>query len=249
MPRTTRVRYRKWLANLALLAGTLLLTVIALELLLRQWPEVLGYQFATRVLTKYSTAPNGIFYYDPSLKMQFMKPNFSTEQYWNGYRWHHETDDSGFRNPHVRTRADILLLGDSLIYGHGVNIEDTVGVLLERRTSYSVVSLGMMGNCAFQEAYLTAEYVPKFRPRYVFYFFFDNDIDDLYRHLNDQEMKEFIQRDLADITYKERTDPRKVIRSTSWPEYFRPRLYLSRAYDQLLLALKLKKPTTPIKLP
>lgn len=229
---------RQWLGNLTLLVTTLLVILVPIEVLLRLRPDLLGEQFSNKVFSKYTTRPDGIYYKDPSMKMQFMKPNFVTENYWNGYRWHHETDDLGFRNPRTRSQADILLVGDSYIYGHGVNIDETVGMSLERRISYSVINLGTHGYSAFQEAYLVAEYVPKFKPRYVFYFFYDNDISELYKFLTDQEMRDFIQHDLRDISYKVRTEPSRLIRGMSWSEAFRPRLYVSMAYDLLRTLLK-----------
>jgi hypothetical protein len=128
-----------------------------------------------------------------------------------------------------------------MIYGHGVNIDETVGVLLERFIPYSVVNLGSQGYCAFQEAYLVTEYVPKLKPRYVLFFFFDNDIADLYAHLPDEEMSGFIQRDLSEITYRPRTDPNTLIRHEPFLSFFLPKLYVSRAFDMLKSTLRAKK--------
>jgi hypothetical protein len=207
--------YKRLLTNIAVLATSIAVLLLLSEGILRMWPEMFGQLFANTVLTQYKMTPEGIFYHDPVLKMNFMKPNFTTENYWNGYRWHHQTDNLGFRNTQTRYRADILLLGDSLIYGHGMNIDETVGVLLERRTPYSVVNLGVQGYSAFQEAYLVTEYVPRFKPRYVFFFFFENDIVDLYSFLTDQEMNEFIHQNIGEVSYKPRTDPDKLIQRRS----------------------------------
>lgn len=241
--------------NLALLATTTVVLLLVVEGILRLWPEMFGERFANTVLTKYngSNSPRGIHYHDPVLKMHFMKPNFTTENYWNGYRWHHETDAFGFRNAQTRNRADILLLGDSLIYGHGVNLDETVGVLLERKIPYSVVNLGVQAYCAFQEAYLVTEYVPKFKPQYVFYFFFENDIFDVPSRLAEQEMNEFIRRDIGEISYKPRTDPNKLIRRNSLLDSLRPQLYLSYAKAVLEYEIDAKfkkdqtKPVVPDK--
>jgi hypothetical protein len=49
----------------------LLLTIIFLattaEYILRSFPTVLGHDFANGVLTKYTTRPDGIYYFDPAL--------------------------------------------------------------------------------------------------------------------------------------------------------------------------------------
>ena len=119
-----------------------------------------------------------------------------------------------------------------------MNIDETVGVLLEQGSLYSVVNLGTQGYCAFQEAYLVAEYVPKFKPRFVLFFFFENDINDLYGYLTDREINEFIQRDLNDISYKPRTDPSRLISEKSWSNFFHPKLYISPAISILRFKLK-----------
>ena len=246
--------FKKAFVNLALLATTTVILLLIFEGILRMWPEMFGQLFANTVLTKYNMTPEGIFYHDPVLKMNFMKPNFTTENYWNGYHWHHETDEFGFRNSSPRNQADVLLIGDSLIYGHGVDIDETVGVLLEREVSYSVLNLGVQGYCAFQEAYLVTEYVPKFKPRYVFFFFFENDIADLYPLLTDQEMNEFVHRNISEISYAPRMDPNKLIRQSSLSGSWRPQFYLPYAKNVLEYELhhKLKKgqnkPAPPDKL-
>jgi len=43
--------------------------------------------------------------------------------YYNRYVWTHEADALGFRNRGPIVPADVLLLGDSFIYGHGVEYE------------------------------------------------------------------------------------------------------------------------------
>ena len=232
---------RRRLGNVGLLVITIVLLILTLEVSLRLWPaEILGQAFATGVLNKYTTTPEGIYYYDPALQMRFMKRNFTTDMYWNGYRWHHETDAMGFRNARTRMRADVLLLGDSMIYGHGVNLDATVAVLLERFSRYSVVNLGTQGHCAFQEAYLVTEYVSKFKPRYVILFFFDNDIADLYTYLTDEEMSAFIRRQLAEIRYRPRTDRNTLIRDEAF-HIFPLRLYVLRAFKMLKSILGNKK--------
>lgn len=156
------------------------LVLLALEFTLRVHPALLGTGFANGVLSKYSTREGGIYYKDPNTGIYFMIPNFTTEMYANGYVWRHRTDALGFRNETLHIPADIVLLGDSLIYGHGVNVEHTAGYYLERLTNMPVANLARQGDCAYQEAYILTEYISLFKPRYVFYFFSPNDITDLY---------------------------------------------------------------------
>jgi hypothetical protein len=85
-----------------------------------------------------------------------------------------------------------LLLGDSVVYGHGVEFEHTMGHYLERRSGLRVANLGRPGDCAFQEAYLLTAYLPVFTPRFVVHVFSPNDIQDLHGLLSEAAMRAFI---------------------------------------------------------
>jgi hypothetical protein len=76
----------------------------------------------------------------------------------------------------------------------------------------SVANLARQGDCPLQQAYLVIEFLPVFRPRYVFYFFFENDIADLYVFLDDAALQAFVDRPLADIHYAHRLDPAQALR-------------------------------------
>jgi hypothetical protein len=219
------------LARVGLLVASSLLGLLLVEGALRLFPAVLGQEFANGVLSKYTDRQGGIYYWDPALKMVFMVPNLRTEMYYNGYRWRHKADALGFRNEKVRIPADVVLLGDSLIYGHGVDVDQTVGHHLERLSGFRVVNLARQGDCAFQQAYLATEYVGVFRPRYVVYFFFNNDITDLYGHLSDDAMREYLAQDRTVVRYPPRTDAaaargaRAATRGPWWD-----RLYVVKAW-------------------
>lgn len=176
------VRYRRSLRvqKLNLLLVTLGLLALGLELLLHARPEVLSREFANGVQNPYHTGPGGIYYTDPLARMVFMIPNHRTEITFNGYQWRHETDAFGFRNHETRTRADVVLLGDSWIYGHGVDIDGTVAHFLETLTPLKVANLGRQGAAALEEAAFLTYHIDRLRPRYVVYFFFNNDIQDLF---------------------------------------------------------------------
>jgi len=192
---------RRAIGNALITLGSILVCLLALELLLRAHPLVLGDTFANGALSKYTNRAGGIYYYDPALAMNFMIPNFTTTMYFNRYVWTHQTDALGFRNRGPIVPADVLLLGDSLIYGHGAEYENTVGYLLEQMTGLRVANLARQGDCAFQQAYLLTAYLPAIRARYVFYHFFENDIADLGTYLTEAKMREFIATPVAAIRY------------------------------------------------
>lgn len=196
--------------NFLLLLASLFIALFSMEIALRVYPAILGDLFANKVLSKYHTRYDGIYEYDPIVKMNFMKPNFETTAYWNRYKWHHKTDSWGFRNAVDRNSTDIVLLGDSLIYGHGVNQNQTVGYFLEKITKHSVMNLGRQGDCSFQEMYILNKYGPIFKPRYALYFFSPNDINDLSIYLSQDEMKQFVDTPIEEITFKDRSVQKRV---------------------------------------
>ncbi|MGH7343049.1 MAG: hypothetical protein ACREKH_21395, partial [Candidatus Rokuibacteriota bacterium] len=197
--------------RIALVLASILVVLGALEVTLRWRPTLLGQAFANGAASKYTLRPGGIYYSDRALGMRFMLPNHRTTMYYNGYVWQHETDALGFRNKPLHVPADVVLLGDSVVYGHGVDFEHTIGHYLERRTGLRVANLGRQADCAFQEAYLLTEYLPVFRPRVVVHVFTANDIEDLYVLLRDEAMHAFLAQPVERITYPPRTDPATLL--------------------------------------
>jgi hypothetical protein len=235
------VRWRpRLLVNLALLVASAALLLAGVEVLLRARPTVLGQTFANGALSKYTTRDGGIYYRDRDLRIHFMIPNFSTRMSYNGYHWTHETDSLGFRNRGPVTPADVMLLGDSYIYGHGLEYEDTVGHRLHELTNLTVANLGRQGDCIFQEAYLLTEYLPLLRPRWVIYTFYENDIPDLYAFLSERQMEEFVASPLEAIRYPARMDPAAAlqaraesIQKLSLVQRIRQQLYLYKVWRWL----------------
>ncbi len=201
------------LANLLVGSVSLVLALAGLEMVLRARPTVLGQAFATGALSKYTTREGGIYYRDRDLRIHFMIPNFTTRMYANGHEWRHETDSLGFRNRGTVVPADVVLLGDSYIYGHGLAYEQTVGQRNHELTGLRVANLARQGDCAFQEAYLLTEYRALLRPRWVVYFFYENDIADLFAFLSERQMEEFIATPFNAIRYPARKDSATALQS------------------------------------
>ena len=197
--------------SIALAVASIVFVLGALEVTLRRWPTLLGQEFANGALTRYTIKAGGIYYFDRRLHMNFMIPNHRTTMYYNGYVWQHRTDALGFRNDPLHVPADVVLIGDSVVYGHGVDFEHTLGHLLERRSGLRVANLGRQGDCAFQEAYLLTAHLPIFRPRVVVHVFSPNDIEDLYAYLSDAALQAFIAEPIDRIAYPPRTDPAKLL--------------------------------------
>jgi hypothetical protein len=228
-----RIAFAKEWKSGTLFLGSILLAIVIIEILLRIHPIMLGDMFANKVLSVYHTGYSGIYEYDPVVKMDFMKPNFQTVAYWNGHRWPHKTDSKGFRNPIDREQAEIVLLGDSLIYGHGVNQFKTVGYFLEKLTGLTVSNLGRTGDCAFQQVYKLNRYGLVFNPKYVLYFFFNNDISDLTGYLAKEELQRFVDTPIEKISFLPR---HKMKRKDSFlPDrlagFFQKGLYLNEVFN------------------
>ena len=103
-----------------------------LELYLRHFPHTLPHALANHLTTPYHTGPSGIYRWAPELRTTLMHPNHERMIYFNGYRWRHKTDSRGFRNPVETLTASVVLLGDSIVYGHGVEEVSTIRITSRR---------------------------------------------------------------------------------------------------------------------
>ncbi len=176
--RPARRRARHWALRLALLGVVAALVLAGLEVLLHFDPGVFGERRTNEIFSRYDERPGGIYVREKRSRMRFMWPDFSTENYWAGYRWHHATDSRGFRNP-PGTPADVLLLGDSLIYGHGVEEEETVAHFLRSEHQVGAYNMGRQGAALYDEYVLLRTWLPELTPRAIVLFVFLNDFDDL----------------------------------------------------------------------
>lgn len=189
--------------KLLIRSAVVVLWIVITEIFLRYSHELLPRSLSNEISTGYHDGFTGIYQYDPEMSMNAMKPDFTREMHFNGYRWLHKTDWIGFRNPINRRRADIVLLGDSMIYGHGVDEPQTVRHELESIVGLPVYNMGMQGASAHQEYQIMNKYVLRLEPKHVFLFFLTNDIRDLTVHLTDDQMRQFVaqQSDIRNIRY------------------------------------------------
>jgi lysophospholipase L1-like esterase len=182
----------------------------ALELFLRAFHHhVLPQVLSNEIASGYHTGWNGIYAYDPEANCDLPKPGYARRMYYNGYWWEHRSDSGGFRNPTDRSQVDVVLLGDSMVYGHGLEEPDTIRHQLEVILGLPVANLGMQGASSHQEYQIAKRYVAQLRPRYVFLFFLFNDIADLTGYLTDEEMLRFLRapRDARSVDYFDRYEP------------------------------------------
>lgn len=159
----------------------------ALEAVLRLAPGLVGPPLANWVYTTYGTFPGGIYFREPETGVNFMHPDFTTGNYFNGYRWSHATDPRGFRNPPA-VDPQLLLLGDSLIYGHGVEEDRTVTARLRDHFGRPAYNMGRQGAYLYPHYVMLRIYLEPLAPQQVVLFVFANDVDDLVTERTPKEM-------------------------------------------------------------
>lgn len=165
--------------------------------------EVLPQALSNEIASGYHNGWDGIYEFSSQMNCDLSKPHYTRAMYYNGYRWNHRGDVRGFRNAVDRPRADVLLLGDSMVYGHGLELPDTIGERLERDLGRPVANLGLQGASSHQEYQILKRWVGELRPRYVFVFFLYNDVEDLTAYLTDEEMMRFVSApaDAGEVEY------------------------------------------------
>ncbi len=194
------VRMLTAISRICIAAAATLLALTLAEIGLRLELARLPAPLADELGTGYVDFGDGIYRFDPALNMERMRPHYRREMFFNGYFWRHQTDWMGFRNPADRTHDDIVLIGDSMIYGHGVEEHDTVRSWLERLVDRPVANLGIQGGAMDTEYEVLRHDAVRLSPQWVFIFFLNNDITDVEGRLTDGEMRRFLQLPVRDHT-------------------------------------------------
>ena len=224
--------------NIACSLLTLLGGLACLEGYLRYFPHTLPYALGNHIASGYHTGTSGIYRDNAAMKMPLMRPNYTRLMYFQGYYWHHQTDAMGFRNPVTRSSADVVLLGDSMIYGHGVEETSTVRHYLEDILKKPVVNLGIQGASIHQEYQVLKNFGLKLRPRFVFVFFLANDIRDLVVQLSGEDMQKFLNLAVDDHTSPYFEIPQIRHKGFSLSTYLRE-LYMVKAFDFLIKDIRI----------
>jgi lysophospholipase L1-like esterase len=178
---------------LAALLGALL-SLGAVEAVLRLPFLPLPYDLRTRLFGCYESSDTHQTLYanGGELHVLRMKPNYSTTCVFNQLRWHHSTDAWGFRNPTSLARADVVLLGDSMTYGHGVEENQTIAHYLRADLSTSVANLGTTAASIVDYLALLRNFGLRLSPKVVVVLVFANDFDDVGKVRTSAEMSMFL---------------------------------------------------------
>lgn len=113
------------------------------------------------------------------LKVGIHRPGFEGDCYWLGHAWRHRSDAYGWRNPETWDTADIVLLGDSMIYGHGVEEDETAAAFLRGLTGSRVVNMGITGGSPVHYLAYVRNFALPLEPEVIVVFTFGNDLWDI----------------------------------------------------------------------
>ncbi len=116
-------------------------------------------------------APNIKEYAPPHLGF----PQFVLQTNPDGFRIPHEADDIPLE------KKRLAILGDSVCLGYGLKLEETVGKVIETLSENKIISLNMsvVGYSTDQQLLVLERYGKKYKPDYVLFCLFTNDITTL----------------------------------------------------------------------
>jgi len=180
--------YRLFFLTALAAAGTL-----GAEAILWLAPGLLKGRLANQVLSGYHSERDGIYVSDAHLG-RTLRPGFTRSMYWNGHVWRHDANDDGYRGPRL-TRADAVFLGDSMIYGHGVETDQTVPARFQAVSGLPTANLGQQGTCPVQALELLRRKGRSLHPRYVFLCAHPTDVMDAITAYDPGELERFVARD------------------------------------------------------
>lgn len=159
------------LRKLLLISAGIFTGAVIVEIILRTIPE-------NRIHGK-ETGRQGLYEYDELLGWR-MKKNTVVVEHIYGRTATYITNKLGFRGSLPQKEKLIALMGDSLIFGVGLNEDETISFNLEKITGYSVINTGVVGYSPDQIYLQLKRDVIKLKPDIVIFTVFPgNDIDDL----------------------------------------------------------------------
>ncbi|GIW80062.1 MAG: hypothetical protein KatS3mg105_1869 [Gemmatales bacterium] len=190
---------------------------LVIEAALHVAPGLLRGQAANWAYSAYHTHAGGIYRPDPFLGFA-LKENHRQWAYYNGHWWWHETNSDGYRGSAV-DRADAVFLGDSMIYGHGIDNECTVPSRYAERCCLTSANLGQQGFGAVQELAVLLRHGPRLRPKTVFVCCHPNDLVDSIIWYPQSELKSLLQSPVS-CPYQPRAKANAGGWSRMWEDHF-----------------------------
>src|SRR4051794_29725531 len=152
------------------------------------------------------------------------KPNFSSSSFGNVPI---QTDEHGFRDTGHKLITDqngvvrIAGIGDSVMWGTGVNEEDSILGFLEKNlkmvSSYEVINASVVGYSTYQELLYLKKYVLPLKPDVVLVNYCENDLlptEDPFKNLRQihiEYLNHILERQDLAFTAEEKADIRKLV--------------------------------------
>ena len=165
-------------AALWLIPLSVIFALLLLEGALRAFPSLLPAEAQLKRLWQDQTKVKSVG--DPYLGFVY-PPHYQTEIASHDFRFTVESDEHGFRNASPwPERAEVVVVGDSMAYGWGVNERERWTTLLDEALPASrVITLGMPGSTPQQYARYFEKFGVALRPRIVIFAIFPgNDLVD-----------------------------------------------------------------------
>jgi len=177
----------------ALVLGTLA-ALLVLEATLHTRLLPLPWPLETHLFQCYTPLDelHAISFGSPSLGLPLGRPHLRTRCSVNGYGWRHESDRWGMRNPRDRDHVEVVVLGDSQVYGQGVEEDQTLARHLERELGVSVANLGRTHAGPPHHLALFSNFALPLRPRVAIVVFFENDLDDVLEYRPLSSIRRFV---------------------------------------------------------
>jgi lysophospholipase L1-like esterase len=177
-------RPRLIVASLVLLGASVVLALGAGEAALRLFPQLMPEEARLRLHWRevhaepVSKADSYLgFVYPPNQKGRF-------EREGGEFGFSYTTDEHGFRNPSPwPERADLVVLGDSMAFGYGVDDDEAwTSLLADQRPDSRVINLGLIGASPQQYFRIYETFGQALRPDLVLFCLFPgNDLADALR--------------------------------------------------------------------
>lgn len=165
-------------------------TALGAEGLLWLDPGLVTGVVANKLYSRYHVYTGGMYERDRNIG-HALRPSFHAQTYWNGHWWRHDTNAQGFRGPEV-SQADVVFLGDSMIYGHGVDTDRTVPARFGALTGRSVANLGQESTGLLEASVLLRRKGLRLQPRLVFVCSHPNDSSDETTLYAPDELRRFL---------------------------------------------------------
>jgi hypothetical protein len=164
-------------------------TVLSAEALVRLRPGILKGRVATFTLDGYHSERDGIYRPHPQLG-RALRPGFARALFWNGHWWRHRANEDGYRGE-VAGPGGAAFLGDSMVYGHGLEDAQTLPSRFGAITGRPAANLGQQGTSLVQGWLLLRDRIAILRPRVVFACAHPTDVADALYWYAPEELERF----------------------------------------------------------